>query len=597
MQIEEKPIVQETPAVTTSALPARPARTWWAAAPVAAYWGYLFLSDWLELSTFARFASRLLAGALLTVFALVWWWINRKTTLRYRLFGFVVVLLVSVIAVPLCDHSSGVAGPGILSGPLPFVVSVWILAVLATRRASLAVQRIALVVAVSGAWTLVALVRMNGLTGDLRPEFHWRWNPTPEQTFLAEHTRDSALSTTRANDLAGHQLEERKGDWPAYRGPDRDGTVRGSSIRTDWKAHLPQEVWRRRVGPAWSSIVVVDGRLITQEQRAAQESVVCYDAATGDEIWSHGDDIRFSEETAGAGPRATPCFAAGRVFALGCTGLLNCLDAATGEKQWSHDLTAESGAAVPHWGFTGSPLVVNDLVVVFAGGTSEKNLLAYRVRTGEFAWAAAAGESSYSSPQLVTLGAKKQILMLTNNGLTAVDPETGAILWEHPVPLPPSAPRAIQPRGLDETRVLVASEGDLGLALLDLRHEANDWKVRQRWASKALKPAFNDFVITHNRAYGFDGRIFTCVDLDTGSRLWKEGRYGEGQVLLLADQSLLLVVSETGEVILLRADPERSMELGRFQALHGRTWNHPAIVNGRLYVRNAEEMACYDVGK
>jgi outer membrane protein assembly factor BamB len=348
---------------------------------------------------------------------------------------------------------------------------------------------------------------------------------------------------------------------------------------------------------SWSSVLVVGGRLFTQEQHNDQEAIVCYDAATGNELWSHEDEARFTEETAGPGPRATPCFADGRVFAVGCTGIVNALDAATGKRLWWHDLKAESGAEVPHWGFTGSPLAVGNRVVVFAGGPGTKNLLAYDARSGDLAWSARAGVTSYGSPQLATLAETSQVLMLTNRGLTAVDPKAGAVLWEHLVPVPPSAPRSVQPQALGDSRVLLASEGDIGLASLDVHRDGETWNPPvQRWATRALKPAFNDFVVSQGHAFGFDGRIFACVDLEAGNRRWKEGRYGEGQVVLLTDQGLLLVAAENGEVILLRANPERSEEVGRFQAVRGKTWSHPAVVNGRLYLRNADEMACYDLG-
>jgi outer membrane protein assembly factor BamB len=274
---------------------------------------------------------------------------------------------------------------------------------------------------------------------------------------------------------------------------------------------------------------------------------------------------------------------------------LNCLDTATGERQWSRDIKTDSGAHVPQWGFSGSPLVVGGLVVVFAGGEGPKQLLAYHAGSGELAWAAAAGETSYGSPQPARIAGSEQALLLSNRGLTAVEAVTGAVLWEHLLPLPPSAPRTIQPHVLGEAGMLIASEADLGLARLDLKREGEGWAVALRWTSRNLKPAFNDFVVQDGHAYGFDGRIFACVELETGSRRWKEGRHGQGQVLLLADQGLLLVVSESGEVILLRASPERHEVLGRFQAVRGKTWNHPVIAHGRLYVRNAEEMACYDV--
>jgi hypothetical protein len=177
----------------------------------------------------------------------------------------------------------------------------------------------------------------------------------------------------------------------------------------------------------------------------------------------------------------------------------------------------------------------------------------------------------------------------------AVDPATGAVLWEHAVPVPPSAPRSIQPHAIGSAQVLIASETDLGTALLDVTRDGSTWSATQRWASMNLKPSFNDFIVHNGHIYGFDGSIFCCVDLATGQRRWKDGRYGHGQALLLADQGLLLVASETGDAVLLAADPERHRELGRFHAIDGKTWNHPVLAHGRLYVRNAEEMACYEL--
>jgi outer membrane protein assembly factor BamB len=247
------------------------------------------------------------------------------------------------------------------------------------------------------------------------------------------------------------------------------------------------------------------------------------------------------------------------------------------------------------WGFSGSPLVVGKRVIVFAGGDSSQNLLAYHVETGNLEWASSAGQTSYASPHPATIKGVEQILVFSNKGLTAVAPASGDVLWEHSLPLPPSAPRSVQPYVLSDG-VLVGSEGDIGLALIDLERQGKTFTPTQRWDSQDLKPAFNDFVVHQGHAYGFDGRIFCCVELDAGSKCWKKGRYGHGQVLLLAEQSLLLVVTEKGKVVLLRATPEGHEELGQFQALKGKTWNHPVIAHGRLYVRNAEEMACYELG-
>src|SRR5262249_625934 len=140
------------------------------------------------------------------------------------------------------------------------------------------------------------------------------------------------------------------GDWPGFRGKDRDGRYKGARIATDWDERPPRQVWRQRVGPGWSSFAVVGTRLYTQEQRGPNEAVVCYDAGSGAELWSHEDAARFSETMAGPGPRATPTFHEGKIYAQGATGKLNCLDAATGRVLWSHDVAADSGAALPLWG-------------------------------------------------------------------------------------------------------------------------------------------------------------------------------------------------------------------------------------------------------
>jgi outer membrane protein assembly factor BamB len=185
--------------------------------------------------------------------------------------------------------------------------------------------------------------------------------------------------------------------------------------------------------------------------------------------------------------------------------------------------------------------------------------------------------------------------MMTNHGLTGVAPETGEVLWDVPLPVPSSAPRSISPLPVSNNRVLVGSEGDFGVKLIEVTPAGKTTTTAEVWTSKALKPAFNDPVVADGSIYGFDGRIFACVDLATGTRRWKDGRYGEGQVILLAEQSLLLIVSESGEVVLLSANPGRHEELARFQALHGKAWSHPALVGRRLYLRNAEEMVCYQL--
>jgi outer membrane protein assembly factor BamB len=341
-------------------------------------------------------------------------------------------------------------------------------------------------------------------------------------------------------------------------------------------------------------MIVVGERLFTQEQRGELEAVVCLDAATGKEVWSHEDKARFWDTVSGAGPRATPVFDSGRIYSLGGTGILNCLDAARGKLVWTRDVAAESGAAVPGWGFSGSPMVANGLVIVFAGGPNDKGLLAYRADTGQPVWSAAAGQMSYSSPQLASLGGQPQVLQLSDGGLFAFEPESGKPLWNFGTPTP-GAPLSLQPHVLNDSQVVVTSPADFGLALVDLSPANDAWETTRRWGSSEIHPSFNDFVVCKGHVFGFNEAIFACVDLENGKRRWKKGRYGHGQVVLLAEQELLLVLAETGEVVLVAANPEKLEELSRFQAIEGKTWNHPAIAHGRLFVRNGEQMACYEL--
>jgi outer membrane protein assembly factor BamB len=197
---------------------------------------------------------------------------------------------------------------------------------------------------------------------------------------------------------------------------------------------------------------------------------------------------------------------------------------------------------------------------------------------------------SYSSPQLMKFDGQSQVVFLSDEGLTAFDTHTGQQLWQYEAKAPNW--RATQPRQVGATGLIFGTE-DQGLVRLEIKHSGDNWSAEQRWISKAMKPAYNDFVELDGSIYGFDGGIVGCVDAETGKRRWRGGRYGHGQMILLADQQLLLVISETGEVVLLRAQPEKLEELGRLPAITGKTWNHPTIVQGKLYVRNDEEMACY----
>jgi outer membrane protein assembly factor BamB len=360
-------------------------------------------------------------------------------------------------------------------------------------------------------------------------------------------------------------------------------------IDTDWSKRPPTELWRRPVGPGWSSFAVHGELIYTQEQRGDDEMVSCYRLSNGQPVWQHTDKIRFWESNGGAGPRATPTLNGTRVYTMGATGLLNALDAGTGRVAWSRDTVTDTGKEIPGWGIASSPLVIDDLVIVAVAG----QLAAYDAATGEPRWKGESGGGGYSSPHYATIDGVPQVVLLRGARTISVAPRDGSLLWEHR--WQPSV-SIVQPAIDAEGDVLIASGdamGGLGLQRVSVSHGESGWNVQERWTSRGLKPYFNDLVMHRGHAFGFDGSILSCINIEDGERCWKGGRYGHGQMVLLPDQDLLLVLSEDGEIVLVQATADRFQEVARVPALNGKTWNHPVLVGDVLLVRNGEEMAAF----
>jgi outer membrane protein assembly factor BamB len=326
----------------------------------------------------------------------------------------------------------------------------------------------------------------------------------------------------------------------------------------------------------------------TQEQRGEEEMVSCYKVMTGEPVWKHSDAARFWESNAGAGPRATPTLHKDRVYTFGGTGILNALEARDGAVVWTRNVASDIGRKVPGWGFASSPLVVNDLVVVAAAGW----LVAYDLATGKKCWSGPAKGWGYSSPHLAKIDGVEQILLLNGAGAISVSPADGKVLWEYGW----EGDGIVQPALSAQGDVLIGSGSGMpgsgtGTRRIAATHATNGWTVVERWTSRGLKPYFNDLVVHKGFAFGFDGSILACIDLKDGIRKWKGGRYGHGQIVLLQDQDVLIILSEEGEVALVGANPDNFTELARFPAIKGKTWNHPALAGNILLVRNDQEMS------
>jgi hypothetical protein len=577
----------------------------------------------------------ILAGPVGLLAIIVWWLFFSRARWSERV-GAIGVMIVAIAATwPLMHPSiqNGMMGNMFFVYAVPVSLTVAFVGwAIASRRLSGGPRRAAMVVAILLGCAVWTLVRTNGVLG-AGSDLAWRWTPTAEERLLAQVGNEAAAlpptpaapvtpkasaastpapapsaseapkasvetpkeqpvpiaPTAKNKPAAPASVDAAPAAWPGFRGPGRDSIIRGVRIETDWAKSPPVALWRRPIGPGWSSFAVRADLLYTQEQRGAEEIVSAYNLTTGKPVWMHRDATRFWESNGGAGPRGTPTLSGGRVYALGATGILNALDAGNGAVVWSRNAATDTGVDIPGWGFASSPLVVNDSVVVAASG----RLAAYDVATGHPRWLGPTGGAGYSSPHLVTIDGIPQILLLRGSRTISVAPADGTLLWDH---VWQPGVSIVQPALIADGDVLISSAdamGGNGVRRIAVARGPAGWTVEERWTSRGLKPYFNDLVVHKGHAFGFDGSILSCIDVADGTRKWKGGRYGSGQLVLLADQDVLLVVSEEGELALVSATPDQFTELARIPALKSKTWNHPVVVGDILLVRNGEEMAAF----
>ena len=433
---------------------------------------------------------------------------------------------------------------------------------------------------------LVASVRIRGVSGDLFPILEWRFK---RESKIAVQPATQA-PPLKAKALAVPIAAVSTNDYPQFLGPHRTGVVDGPALARDWQAHPPELRWRRRIGPAWSGFAIKSGLAITMEQRGNDEAVTCYDLTTGEPLWSHLDAAHYNTTIAGEGPRTTPTIEGDRVFTMGATGLLNCLEAVTGKQLWMKNVPEDNHGEYGEWGASCSPLVVGDRVIVSTGASEGRSLAAYNQNTGERLWTGGDDRASYGSPVLVNVAGSPQILSFNSSRLTAHDPATGTVLWEHPWPT--GHPHIATPVLIEADKILVSSGYGIGSELLRLRQGPDaSWNVQRLWKSNRLKSKFANLIQRSGYIYGLDDGILTCLEAATGRLLWKEGRYGHGQIICSGE--LLLIMAENGEVVLIQASHDAPRELTRFKALSGKTWNPPALAGQHLLVRNDIETACF----
>jgi outer membrane protein assembly factor BamB len=380
--------------------------------------------------------------------------------------------------------------------------------------------------------------------------------------------------------------------WTDFRGPRRDGRYTELKINTHWPSQGPPQLWRQPIGGGYASFVIASGRAFTIEQRRHREVVAAYEVETGRELWTHGWEAEFRESMGGDGPRATPTWHNGRLYVLGAQGELRCLNSENGKQVWAVNILEDNQAENLTWGMAASPLIVDDKVIVLPGRPAGKSVVAYDKFSGIPIWKVLDDQQAYASPMLVTLAGKRQILIVSARRLIGLAIEDGTLLWDYPW-VTEHGINSTQPIVLGENRFFISAGYGHGCAMIEVVSSNERFSAKPVWENTKMKNKFTSSILENGYIYGLDEAILACIQADTGELKWKGGRYGYGQVLL-ADGHLI-VLSESGELALVKATPDGYQELARFQAIEGKTWNHPAIAGGRLLVRNANQMACFDL--
>ena len=577
----------QAPEETSPASETRLLRCWPAVLITITMWIVMLVPEWFIPLTKLYFVLMHL-GPLIGVIGLSLWWIaTRVLPLKKHLLGVALMGVLLAVAMAFMHPSMTII---MLFRGAPIAMSVMVAGWVLSRSLRMPRQGwigvAGFVVVMFGA----LLVRSENMDADFAFDMVPRWKPTAEDHLLASLDDHSPLE--KRTDIVLPQ-EVSLTDWAEFRGPRRDGILTAMTFATNWETSPPPEIWRRPVGPGWSSFCVVGPLFFTQEQRGEMELVSAYTVADASPVWVQETKSRFEASMGGLGPRATPTYRDRHLYVTGGSGLIQCLDAATGVSIWQFDLIEALEVRMPDWGFSSSPLVLDDIVVVFAGGGDQHAMVALDRKEGTLVWSIGNGSHGYSSPQLATLQGVTQILITSNRGVQSVIPETGELLWRHEWDMDVAA-RVTQPTVVGNTVYLGTGYGG-GTMRIDIHRQGDQWTTEEGWIAP-MKPYFNDCVYQEGYLYGFDGPIFMCLDAESGKKAWKRGRYGHGQVLLIQDIKTLLITTEKkGDLILVEANPEKLVEVARIKSVEGITWNHPVIAQGKLFVRNGQEMVCYDL--
>jgi outer membrane protein assembly factor BamB len=419
--------------------------------------------------------------------------------------------------------------------------------------------------------------------------------------------------TTNADLLAafaGAVIEERpvtSVEWPQWRGVHRDGVVKWLGLLADWPRTGPERLWRADGGESYSSFAVLGGRVYTLLSSNNQEQVVCWNAATGEEIWRQGYDRPNANIEYGNWPRSTPTLDGDRIYTVGPSGRFQCRMSADGHLLWEHDLVQQYGGRVPRWGIASSPLVDGNLVIVTPGGADGHSVAAFDKGTGREVWTALNDPPGYSSPIAITVGGERQVVVFTGDSLVGLKADKGLERWRYPWPTEFQVNAATpleftaKVNGRPEQFLFITSGYTQGCALLNVTTEGpTGCVVRLVYQSNELCSHFSSPVRYRDHVYGFNETVLTCMDLRTGEVRWKKRGFQKGSLLLAEEpngSAMLVVLGEEGNLALFAATPEDRPEIAKARPLRRRCWPQPVLAEGRLYIRDEEQILCLKLAR
>lgn len=377
-------------------------------------------------------------------------------------------------------------------------------------------------------------------------------------------------------------------DWPQLRGPGRDGKSPETGLLHQWPQGGPAVLWRTAIGEGYSGVAAAAGKAYTLFNAGEKEVLAAFDAVTGKELWRTPMGAALSTEM-GNGPRSTPVVAGGTVVAVGSDAVLMALAAADGKAKWSVNLVERFGSRMPQWGLSSTPLVDGDLVLMEIGG-EKAAFAAFDLATGETRWTAFESRMGYSSPVILEVGGVRQYVFVPSAAPKVVALRTdGSVYWTYDW----HGGTLAMPVVVDDDKIFVSASNDIGGALIQIRQEGDSAVVQELWKNREMKNHFSSSVAYEGNLYGFDNGTLKCLDAASGERKWVHRGLGKGS-LIIAD-GLLIVLSENGKLMLAPASSAGFKPTGSIQVLSGKTWTSPSLADGRLYLRDFQDLVALDI--